>query len=378
MQSGTFYSLNFSIGNPPQPLSAILDTGSRPVVLNSEGSVLCLLDHCENGSYNQSKSSTGVVTGTGLKIHYELGDGIGEWMTDELHFGETSMKDFPFGLMTAGKSTSPQSWFGLGFPEPPLGWAGQNEPVNTTLRTMANSGAINSASAAIRLREPASIVFGGVDTSAYTGDLVTLPMVPNPILHVYESMAINLTWVAVFANNEQNTTDVNSLSYSEFPIRIMVDTSSFDVKLPTDFVKLLWKHFHINQTVSLPDIAGEIVYGLCPCSLANSTQFINFGFPGFTVNIPMRSLVLNPPQSLLDDFHAPHLPGGVCVFGINPNPDEDLFPMILGPPILENMYLVIDQDNHEFGIAQLNPNPGPPNIREIAPGTKGLDDLLNG
>ena len=370
---GFFYSFNFSIGTPPQNISAMLDTGSRDVVLNSADSLLCKQGHCENGAYNASMSSTKAYVADDFHIGYEIGQGNGSWLVDDLRIGDTTMKGFPFGLMT--NSTSPQSFWGLGFPEARLGGTGPHEPANDSLRSMVALGAIKSASASIRLKEPASIIFGGLDASAYTGDLVTLPILQDPIMHVYEEIEVSLNWVDVFGG-QAGYKNASSDHFSSFPVRALFDTSSFDVKLEAEFVASVWDALNITHNVTMPNKFGAITYGLCPCSLANSSAFINFGFPGFTVNVPMTSLVLEPPLNLLADMGTPFLLPGTCVFGINPNPNEAAFPMILGPPLLENIYLVIDQENHEVAIAMPRDNPPPPRIREIAPGEADLASVL--
>ena len=310
-----------------------------------------------------------------MKATYELGGGNGSWFTDAINVDGTVLKSFEFGVYN--QSNNPQNFWGFGFPELLIpGFNGADAPPNTTLRTLNNQGVIKSASVGVKLAEPAAIVIGGVDTSAYRGNLTTLPIAPAPD-GTYDRLSINLTSITASTPNGNASSSGNS----EFPVRVMIDTGNFDLKLPPEFAKSLWTAFNITKNITIAsDFIGQQIYGVCPCNLANSSSSINFGFTGFDVDVPMSSLVYNLPTQILEAFHVPPPPPGTCIFAPNPNPNpghENQIPMILGGAFLQNVYFVVDEDSHQIGLAKLNTNPGEPSIQEIAAGNSGLSSIAN-
>jgi hypothetical protein len=128
-----------------------------------------------------------------------------------------------------------------------------------------------------------SILFGGLDTSLYTGDLQTLPIVPRD--GVFDRVAINVSSISLI-NGTSSTT-----MRSELPARMALDTGNFDIKIPFPIAQDIQSAFGI--TTQIP-VAG-LNFSLCECSLADNPAIVSFGFGSVNIKVPMKSLVLDPP-----------------------------------------------------------------------------------
>lgn len=92
-----------------------MDTGSSDLWCNAPNSTLCesQIDACSSsGSYDSSSSSTYSFVSSDFNITYADGSGAsGDYVTDTLSIGGTTIKDFQFGVgyesSSSGESTSP-------------------------------------------------------------------------------------------------------------------------------------------------------------------------------------------------------------------------------------------------------------------------------
>jgi hypothetical protein len=313
-----------------------------------------------------------------MEVAYEIDAMQGDWVTDDVTFGGKTLPQVTIG--SGNKSNSDINVWGFGF-----SGLGDSAPPgipsnDTTLTTIRKAGLINSASVGIYLNKTGSptgsMILGGIDTSLYTGDLQVLPMVPSN--GFYDRLAVTLETIS-YGNGGSggNTTQKTT---SSLPTRVMFDTGNFDIKLPADIAADIQKSFGITK---LFPVAGY-EFALTSCSMADSTEVVGFGFGGARINVPMSSLVVLPPASVLASYGLPPdtLPEGVCMFLINGLDDKIIeagsLPYILGSAFLSNAYFVSNEDSHEVGLAQANFNPGPSNILEIPAGKTGLGGLGKG
>lgn len=352
------------MGSPPQNVSAIFDTGSRDLIINSANSDWCKQGKCtQNGAYDPLHSTTEEWFADGMQVRYTVGAGNGSWLTDDIHIGGMTLKDYQFGLMNT--SDNPQSVWGFGLPDKDewLGLTGALSP-NDTLRAMAGKGAIKSASAAWKLKESASLVLGGVDKSLYTGDLYAMPLVPDAKTGNHIRLLVNMTVAKASGPN------FNVDTPKDYPSPVAIDSGEFDSVLDSSFVDPLWKALKIDSfTIKQKKL------GTCPCSLANNTANITFGFGDFTLDLPLSAFVVRPAPGLLPLFGAPDLPEGTCMFTINPNNQWPDYLNTIGGLWQENVYTVFDAESYQLAFAKLATKTGPSDIREIAPGMAGMSSI---
>ena len=191
---------------------------------------------------------------------------------------------------------------------------------------MVNSGVIKSASCAFKLKEPGSLILGGLDQSLYSGDLYAMSVVPETD-GTYKRLNVNLTTARAAGGNVSVNTP------NGFPEAVMVDTGNFDNVLPDSFVTPLWKALNIGSI----DVNGKKI-GTCPCSLGNTSSVkITFGFGDFNLDVPLSAFIVQPPTSLLQLFQTSPLPEGTCMFTINPNTSGGKYDSILGAFWLEHV-----------------------------------------
>jgi hypothetical protein len=114
----TLYFCNVTLGTPGQALRLVLDTGSSDLWCNAANSTLCSAssDSCNiSGSYDPSSSSTYAYVSSDFNISYADGTGaVGDYATDILHIGGSTLKNLQFGIgyssSSSGKSTTAWDW----------------------------------------------------------------------------------------------------------------------------------------------------------------------------------------------------------------------------------------------------------------------------
>ena len=363
-QANFFYTVDLNIGQPAQNLSVVFDTGSSDLVVNGANSDFCKKMGCADfGAYDVSRSSGYKWLSDELSTGYELGSDYGSWLLDTIAFQGNNLTNFQLGV--ANKSTTnPQNYWGFGF-NPPGSSPGQ--PNTTTLAAMAQKGLIKSATAGIYLNRSGaatgSVTLGGFDSSLFTGKLQTFP-IERGVNNSYDRAAINLTSVAITGGERTGNTSFST------PIRVLMDTGNFDIKLPASVVRQIYRAYNVSRTVNVKGLD----FGLVPCALARSPQKLTFAFaPNFTIAVPAASLAIAPPPQLLTEFGLPAnaIPPGACIFGVNAFSDQALaggFGFILGAAFLQNAYMVLDVDNMEIGLAPASYAPGPSQIVGIGGG----------
>ena len=97
------FTLNATLGTPPQTAQFIVDTGSSDLNVVSSHNPICSSTTCDTGTFDQQSSSTFENLGTNFSITYGDGtEGIGDYVTDDLMLGGTTVKNLQFGLNTKG------------------------------------------------------------------------------------------------------------------------------------------------------------------------------------------------------------------------------------------------------------------------------------
>lgn len=203
-----------------------------------------------------------------------------------------------------------------------------------------------------------SILFGGVDTEQYTGNMSTLPIQAEN--GQYTNPLITLT--ALTLNN--------TILASDLAQAILLDSGSSLTYLPDTLASAIYQSLSARYD---PSLGAAYV----PCSLAsNSTTntSLTFTFSVPTIAIPLSELII---PILNAQGHEPTFPDGVpaCLFGIAPAGDDT---PVLGDTFLRSAYVVYDLANNAISIAQTKFNTTESNILEIGGVENGTDSGVPG
>ncbi|KAM7191810.1 Aspartic peptidase domain containing protein [Naviculisporaceae sp. PSN 640] len=376
-RGGYFASCKF--GTPGQEMTLQLDTGSSDIWVPKNTATQCRRKSgCPFGSFNPSQSSTYTVVAPGIfSIGYLDGTTAkGDYFTDVFEIGGATVQNMTMGLGI--KTDIGYGLVGVGYKlnEAIVGdtrstlAAYPNLPI-----TMVDEGLINTVAYSIWLNDldasAGSILFGGIDTKKYHGELARMLIYPDES-GLYTEFTVALT--SLHASSPSGT---DTLTSDSFPISVLLDTGTTLAYLPTDIATQVWEEV---GAIYLNEFRSAVV----PCSLASSKGYFTFGFAGPNgprLNVSMDELVLDlTTGNPLVFENGPYEGQDACQFGIQNSTGGQY---ILGDTFLRSVYVVYDLDNNQIGIAQTNFNstgsnivPFPSRSAEIPSATAVPDEAL--
>ncbi|MCJ1394672.1 hypothetical protein MMC18_007552 [Xylographa bjoerkii] len=362
------YVANVSIGTPPQTVSIQIDTGSSDFWVNTPNSNQCTSGPfgCPFGTYSANASSTYQYVNSLLFDSYLAGTNVsGDFATDVLSFAGATLKNLTMGI--AYESFDLVNIWGIGQPNNEGFAKGLQQYPNSPFQ-MVQNGLIQSPTYSLWMNSPnataGSLLFGGVDTSKYQGQLATLPVEKNSS-GLYDYFRVNLSSISL------NGSPV-STNASEFPQTAVLDTGNPLTIVPDDT---------FQNIVAELNLTNMVMNGLAytPCSLASSAVIFTFQFAGVNISVPISSLVTAPNALALQaytggNFKVPD--PGMCVLMIVPMALTRSTYIVLGDSFLENAYVVHDLANSLISLAPTNFNPANSNVVEIPAGTGGVAAAL--
>lgn len=346
----TLYFANASLGTPAQNFRLHIDTGSSDLWVNAASSSLCRQggNQCgDSGTYSANDSSTYQYVNGAFNISYVDGSGAaGDYATDTFRFGGQTIKDLQFGI--GYSSSSPEGILGIGYAinEVAVGRAGL-QPYPNLPEKLVNDGTINTNAYSLWLNDldasTGSILFGGVDTGKFHGELQTLPIIAER--GVYAEFIIALTGMG---QNGQNTS-----LFTNQNVPVLLDSGSSLMYLPDSIAQSLYTKYNARY-----DSRQGAAY--VDCDLANQSGSVDFSFSGVHISVPLNELVIVAAVSRGQP---------ICLLGIGPAGNSV---SVLGDTFLRSAYVVYDLANNEISLAQTNFNSTSQNIQEIQ---KGLDGV---
>lgn len=371
----TLYFANVSLGTPAQSLRLHIDTGSSDLWANSKSSQICSYrgDPCsDSGTYNANSSSTYKFVSNDFNVSYVDGSGAsGDYATDTLSIGGKTLKGLQFGI--GYESTSPEGILGIGYTndEAQVNRVGQKGYSNLP-QAMADGGLIQSNAYSLWLDDleasTGSILFGGVDTDKYHGQLQTLPIQKE--FDEYAEFIITLTGMNL------NKDGKNTSLTTDLPTAVILDSGSSLMYLPNDLATAIYSALQVNY-----DSREQTAFA--DCSLANENITLDFTFTSPTISIPISELIINGDSSNSADRQDPNSQnqGGssnsgssdqsLCIFGIAPSEGSTA---VLGDTFLRSAYVVYDLANNEISLAQTDFNATDSHVSEIGTGTASVPD----
>jgi hypothetical protein len=249
--------------------------------------------------------------------------------------------------------------------------------------SMVNQGLINSRGYSLYLGDlqeaTGSIIFGGLDSDKYYGNLAQLPIIPGTLLNgskAYVFLAIVMSGLTMVSKAGKETTFAD-LYLEQYPV--VLDSGSTITTLdPVIGQEILTAINGVDDS----DTTGLL---FVDCSLRNSISTFNFAFggtaatPKVTIKVPISELAYNLTglYAIPADITLPRLPfKDACVFGIMFSPDvPSLYPPILGDTFLRSAYVVYDLQNNLIGMAQTNFNSRKTNIVEFLANATSIPDV---
>lgn len=270
----------------------------------------------------------------------------GDYATDTFKFGGNSIEDLQFGIGYV--SSSPEGILGIGYTINEVQVNRFNGPQYPNLpQKLKDDGTINTNAYSLWLNDldasTGSILFGGVDTEKYTGELSRLPIVPEN--GVYAEFIIGLTDLG--ANGNKGSIFKNET------VAVLLDSGSSLMYLPDDVTNALYQQYNAQYQAS----QGA---AFVDCALADQDGSLEFTFSGPTISVPMNELVVVAGYQGNDP---------VCILGIGPAGDSV---SVLGDTFLRSAYVVYDLENNEIAIAQTNFNATKSSVQEIQSGDDGV------
>ncbi|KAK3393562.1 aspartic peptidase domain-containing protein [Podospora didyma] len=356
------YFATCRLGTPGQDLTLQLDTGSSDIWVPDSNAEVCRQTgsgQCTFGTFNPDKSTTFEVVNNDFNISYVDGSSsTGDYFTDHFEIGGANLRNMTMGL---GLNTDiAYGLVGVGYAlnEAIVGTESTasvypNLPVN-----MMDQGLINTVAYSLWLNDldasKGSILFGGIDTEKYVGDLTSIKVYPTQ--GHYTSFLVAFTSLDAYSSSGHDT-----LTSTSFPIPVVLDSGTTLSYLPADLARQIWKE--VGAVYS-----QQYELAVIPCSMQYSKGYFSFGFAGPNgprINVTMDELVLDLTSGEAPKFTSGSFKGqDACEFGIQAFSNSG--PFLLGDTFLRSAYVVYDLVNNEIGIAPTDFNSTKTNVVAFA------------
>lgn len=249
--------------------------------------------------------------------------------------------------------------------------------------SMVNQGLISTRAYSLYLDDlqeaTGSIIFGGLDSDKYFGNLAQLPIIPGTLLNgtkAYAFPAVVMSGLTMVQKSGKETTFADRY-LAEYPV--VLDSGST--------VTLLDPVIGQEILTAINGVYDPYTTGLLfvDCALKNNISTFNFAFggtaavPKVTIKVPISELVceLTGLYAIPPGVTLPRLPfKNACAFGIMFNLDSpSQSTTILGDTFLRSAYVVYDLENNLIGMAQTNFNSNKTNIVEFLANQTKIPDV---
>ena len=353
----------------------ILDTGSSDLYFDASTAPACETTgaySCQGGTFTPGKSSSYQIVEPAPAFDTRFGDGStasGPFAEDTVCIADICITNVQFGVAQQVKATTGYSvgLLGLGYS---LNEATRHIYPNIP-EVLVAAGEIASRLYSVYLNSidsSGSILFGGVDVDKYTGQLVTLDILPDLQVQGVDQF---ITTVTDFSTNvggqktqvwKGGSPGVDAYKSNDYSLPVLLDTGSSAWSVPTSYYPLIAKQF--------PYVDNN---GLAKCSDVNPDDTITLTFGGeVDITVPANEFIV--PIYNRTTNAAYEYPSGAdqCVFMIAPSKGTGMGFDTLGDAILRSMYVVFDLDNAQLSIAQANINSTSTDVRSVKAGLNGV------
>lgn len=321
---GIYYSTDIYVGSNRQHLEVEVDTGSSDLWIPASN------DKCnscnEYGSFNPTESNTFKNLSEPFHIWYEdKSSALGTFVTDDLAFssdGSPTIDALQFAL--ASHTSQNRGILGIGIEQQEFA---SSEYPNTPF-ALANQGIIDKASYSIYLNSQdattGTILFGGIDTDKFDGDLVKLPYTEEVNNRVAQYVQLNSVQY-----EDGSTLSINS--------PVVLDSGTTFTYLPKDSFEAVG-----DKLGGQLEGASNNLHYLIDCDFRNKEGHLTFEFSGISIKVPYSDLVAN----LYDSNNQFTGQCALAIFNFN-----DI--NILGDNFLRHAYVYYDLQDKYVAIQQV-------------------------
>ncbi|KAI0020144.1 aspartic peptidase domain-containing protein [Xylariomycetidae sp. FL0641] len=371
------YFATCSVGTPGQNMTLQLDTGSSDIWVPDSESNQCadskLSDPfdtssqgCTLGSFTPDESSSFEVVGkNAFDISYVDGShSTGDYFTDTFTIGGVSVENTTMGLGLDTNIAYGLVGVGYALNEAIVATTGEVDQSYDNLPVqMLKQGLINTNAYSLWLNDldasKGNILFGGIDTDKYEGDLTRIKVYQDSNSKAFTSFTVALTSLIASSSSGSDT-----LTSDSFPIPVVLDSGTTFSYVPDDLAEQIWQEVGAGYN-------ADVGTALLPCDLENSDGYFSFQFGGEggpMINVTMDELVMPLTTGEPIPFTTGEYKGrDACQFGIQNITNTYL----LGDTFLRSAYVVYDLENNEIGIARTDFNATTSNV--VAFPSKGAE-----
>uniref|UniRef100_A0A3Q3KGC1 pepsin A n=1 Tax=Monopterus albus TaxID=43700 RepID=A0A3Q3KGC1_MONAL len=301
-----------SIGSPPQSFLVIFDSGSSNLWIPS---TYCSSQACENHrKFNPQQSSTYKWLGQPLSIQYGTGSMTGYLVSDDVEVGGVTVANQVFGIsQTEAPFLATMQADGI------LGLAFQSiasDNVVPVFYNMIKQGLVSQSMFSVYLssnsEQGSEVVFGGVDSNHYTGQITWIPLTSATYWQIkMDSVTINGQTVACSGG-----------------CQAIIDTGTSLIVGPTSDIN------NMNSWVgATTDQYGDASVN---CQNIQNMPAITFTLSGTAFTVPASAYVSQTSYG--------------CNTGFGPGGSDQLW--ILGDVFIRQYYAVFDMTGPYIGLAQ--------------------------
>ncbi|KAI8344849.1 aspartic peptidase domain-containing protein [Chlamydoabsidia padenii] len=397
---GSQYLIEIGVGSPAQNFTVTLDTGSADLWIPSNS---CPSSACPYSRFDPSASSTYQSSNNPFSIQYGIGSVNGTYSYDTVTIAGAQVTKQQFGLASStsdilttdgsmggtgsnapGQNSTSSSdnsdptgngILGLGYPSlTASNNKGRSSSYNPAVFNMVQQKLISNPIFSIYMNKESEagwageIIFGGTDTSKYTGDLVYLPVAP--ISASGSSGGGNYYYWMVYAQGlavkgtGNNATD-QSYSFDSKTGESGVGTFILDTGTTLTYLPLQIAQSIINAITKssggsyLYDKQSQIYYIDCDQASSSATvelqmsQSSQISSNPVTLSVPVSNLVIPLDASTPDKAR-------MCMFGIAPMQSSSgssgigSSMILVGDSFLRSAYMVFDMGQNRVGLAAAN------------------------
>jgi hypothetical protein len=284
---------------------------------------------------------------------------VGEYITDVLNIGSTKLTNMTMASATELRSPA-VGIMGIGYragesisASIAAGDGGQLYP--NVIDVLKDQGHINQLAYSLWLNDldslTGSILFGGVDTAKYHGDLIAVPVQLDSQSDALTSFTV--AWTGLAFTSCGKTLDLSPSA----AVPAILDSGTTDLLLPDEIA---------NQVFNGLGVITDVNYGnLIKCSVLDDAGTFSFTFGGQggpTVNVSLSEFGF--PLTNQDGTPATFSDGApACQLGIQAAGQD---PILFGDTFLRSAYVVYDLQDNSIGLAQTKFNATDSNIQAFS------------